>query len=306
MDNVNGNKLNRRVALRIHEQANLFYRKVDPHQRSETQQSFDSLLGSRMQPGTTARSPASGTAAIQSLPDSQSRENDTLNVNISASGIAFTCKDELKAGDYLMIRILLLSSMTTITTCCKVVYCKPSNPYETDRYPYLIGAHFVNLTAEDTALLTRYVAKRQQQTWAANGLLLALALTALALPDLAFELLLSLSHHLLEVVLHIVHLAFEFVEYNLDHVIEHAFHTDTHETQIIVFYILFAVGLVGLYFLWRIVPPACARWGNSLMAFWCRKKASCLYYWGKQTLLDKIRIIGTAIIAISCYGYFII
>ncbi|WP_165917825.1 MULTISPECIES: PilZ domain-containing protein [Methylomonas] len=297
MAKVNGKKLNRRVAFRIYEQANLFYRKLDHDGQLQAPENFDDLLSNVNPPDTV--SPLT-------LPDSQSRENDTLNVNISASGIAFTSKDALQAGDYLLLRILLLSSMTAIMTCCKVVYCKPSNPYENDRYPYLIGAQFVNLTSEDTALLNKHIDRTKKQQWATNGLLLSLALLALAMPDTAFGLLMGLIHHVFEVVLHVVHLMFEYAEYNLDHVIEHAFHTDTHTTQVIVFYILCTVGLIGLYFLWRIVPRNCRRAGNSLIAFWCRKKASCLYYWGEQSLADKIKFVGLTLVAVGCYGYFAI
>ncbi|OAH99138.1 hypothetical protein A1353_21230 [Methylomonas methanica] len=295
MAKVNGEKLNRRVAFRIYEQANLFYRKIDQDRHMQVPENFDALL---------SNSDLSDAAAPHALPDSQSRENDTLNVNISASGIAFTSKDPLQAGDYLMLRILLLSSMTAIMTCCKVVYCKPSNPYENDRYPYLIGAQFINLTPEDTALLSKHIDRNKKQQWAVNGVLLSLALFVLAMPDAAFGLLMGLVHHIIEVVLHVIHLIFEYAEYSLDHVIEHAFHTDTHTTQVIVFYILCTVGLVGLYFLWRIVPRNCRRAGNSLIAFWCRKKASCLYFWGQQALVDKIKIVGIGVIAVTGYAYF--
>ncbi len=305
MARANGKKLNRRVAFRIYEPANLFYRKIDRAPQNEPAENFDSLLSGFNQPFIAT--PSSGSPVNEpALPDSQSQENDTLNVNISASGIAFTAQAPLQAGDYLMLRILLLSGMTAIMTCCEVVYCKPSNPYENDRYPYLIGARFVNLTAEDSALLSRYVNKKQKQQLAVNGLLLTLVLTALAMPDVAFGLLVGLAHHLLELALHMLHLVFEYAEYNLDHVIEHAFETDTYTTQIIVFYILCTIGLIGAYFLGRLIPSACRRAGNGLKVFWNRKKASCMYYWGEKALADKIKIVGLSILAIGCYAYFAI
>ncbi len=52
--------------------------------------------------------------------------------------------------------------MTAVMTCCKVVYCKPSNPYEIDQYPHLVGARFVNLAATDRALLDNIVSKRRK------------------------------------------------------------------------------------------------------------------------------------------------
>ncbi len=297
---TNGKTINRRVAFRIYEQTNILYQKIHRHRIEEQGADFDKILQGPAQYESTPQ-----TASVeQRLPDSRSRENDTLNANISSSGIAFTCQEELDAGDYLMIRILMLSSMTAITTCCKVVYCKPSNPYETDRYPYLIGARFVNLTGKDKELLDSFVKKRKKQQRISYGLLLSLAMIVLAMPHLVFELLLELVHHVLEIVLHLLHLGFEFIEYNLDHLIEHTLHTDLHTTQVTVFYILVSLGLAGLYWLWRIIPPVWRNFMRHQTAFWGRKKSSFLYFWGGQTLSNKIRIIGASVAVIAGYAYF--
>jgi len=102
---INDQKSNNRVALRVYEQVNLFYQKIALIQLNETQPGFENILDS------FARSETAGRLTVEpSFPYSQSQENDTLNVNISSNGIAFTCMEELKAGDYLMLRILFLSS----------------------------------------------------------------------------------------------------------------------------------------------------------------------------------------------------
>jgi hypothetical protein len=289
---------NRRIAFRVYEHANLFYHKLDSNQPIESQSNFDRILAA-----SGAR--ISGHSNLEpSLPASQSRINDTLNVNISASGIAFTCKEELKAGDYLMLRILLLSGMTVVMTCCKVVHCKPSNPYEDDRYPFSVGARFVNMTVEDKALLDRHIDRRKKQQWLVNGSIAALITAVLAAPDQALALLVALGHYLFEVVLHLLHLGFEYLELNLDHVVEHLFHTERHDTQIIVFYILVTFALSILYFLGRKVPSTWSRLSKRLRLFWSRKKSSCLYFWGQQCLVDKIKMIGVAAAAIAAYLYF--
>lgn len=296
---VNDKRSNHRVALRVYEQVNLFYQKIALSQLNETQPGFDNILNS------FARSQTAGSTIIQpTFPYSQSQENDTLNVNISSGGIAFTCKDELKAGDYLMLRILFLSSMTVVMTCCRVVYCKPSNPYESNRHPYSIGAQFINMTAEDSALLNSHVSKRKKQQFVVNGLIITFILAILAAPDLALELLVDLGHHLLEILLHMLHLAFESLEMSLDHAIEHLFHTGTHETQIIVFYVLVTFGLVALYFLGRKVFSAYQVLSKRMLLYWSRKKSSCLYFWGQQAMMDKIKIVSTGIAAIAGYIYF--
>jgi hypothetical protein len=296
---VNDNKSNHRVALRVYEQVNLFYQKIALRQLNETQPGFENILYS------FARSETAGRLTVEpSFPYSQSQENDTLNVNISSSGIAFTCMEELKAGDNLMLRILFLSSMTVVMTCCRVVYCKLSNPYESNRHPYSIGAQFINMTAEDSELLNKHVGKRKKQQFIVNGSIIAFSLAILAVPDLAFGLLVDMGHHMLEIFLHMLHLVFESLEMGLDHVIEHLFHTGTHETQIIVFYVLVIFGLVALYFFGRMASSAFVRVSKRLLLYWSRKKSSCLYFWGHQTLLDKIKIVGIGTTAIIGYIYF--
>lgn len=299
MTKLKDKKSNRRVALRVYEQANLFYQKIATAQLNETQLGSDNILNSFSFSQT-----AGGLALEPPFPFSHSQENDTLNVNISSSGIAFTCAEELKEGDYLVLRILFLSSMTVVMTCCKVVYCKPSNPYEHNRHPYSIGVQFVNMTAEDSVLLNKHVGKIRKQQFIVNGLIIALTLAVLAAPEHALELLLELAHHLLEVVLHMLHFVFEFIEMGLDHVIEHHFHTDTHKTQVIVFYVLATIGLIALYFLGRMATSAFIRLIPRLLLFWSRKRSSLLYFWSQQSAFDKIKMVGIGTAAVAGYIYF--
>ncbi|MBS3952330.1 MAG: PilZ domain-containing protein [Methylomicrobium sp.] len=301
---VNGKKLNRRVAFRIYEQVNLYFHKVDSSQINEFRPGFEN--SSTLSPSSQSFAQINGQSAEQSLPHSQSRENDTLNVNISSSGIAFTCKEELNPGDYLVVRLFLLSSLTVIMTCCKVVYCKPSNPYEKNRYPYMVGAHFVNMTAEDSDLLERYVAGRKKQQMIASGLLLTLLITILAVPDVLIDVFLDLCDHAIDLFLEALSVAYDYAGMGLDYIIESLFETDRHQTQVIEFYTTIALGLFLLYGLWRYLPRFCARLVNKQREFWFRKKASLLYFWGEQSFLNKVKIAGMGVIAITCYGYFAI
>ncbi|TPQ25485.1 PilZ domain-containing protein [Methylomonas koyamae] len=272
---------NRRLALRIYEQVNLFYQAIP-----------DGELSAH----TTGR-------AGRVLPPSSSVENDTLQANISANGMSFTSKERMLTGDYLLLRILLLSSMTTISTCGQVVYCKPSNPYEDNRYPHTVGIRFVNLSEADGALLRRHVDRRNKQEMTIKALTAALLLTALAMPDLAWALLLGLLHHLWEIALHVAHLLFEYLEMGLDHVVEHLLHTGTHETQVIVFYTIVTLASVVAYFVGRRIPAAGKRWLNKLLLFALRKKSSYGYFWEQQSGLDKLKIVGISATAITAYLY---
>jgi hypothetical protein len=92
----------------------------------------------------------------------QVKENDTRNVNVSATGIAFNCEEALKTGDYLEIKMMLISSMAVIVTYGKVVYCKNGQSNDS-QYPYFVGVDFLNMKDEDREMLIKYVVKKQLQ-----------------------------------------------------------------------------------------------------------------------------------------------
>lgn len=313
MDEVNMMKnKNRRVSFRIYDEVNLFYQKIDETLLTEPQPASDDILKASSWPTDIERVSQDSALLLPKLekilPDDMTPglhfdENETLNVNISASGMAFNCEDALKEGDYLAIRILLVSSMVTIVTYCKVVYCKNSNPYE-GQQPYLVGAHFINMTDEDRELLVKHVAKKRlQQTWI-RGVILAAVMAIIVAPDVVFGSLFELLHFMLEHFLEFIHLTFEFIESNLDKLVEHLFETDLHQTQVIVFYIIASFVLYSLYRLWRAVPPFCRQFKKNQIAYWSRKKASLLYYWREQSLFNKIKLVVISVAAITCYIFF--
>lgn len=49
----------------------------------------------------------------------------------------------------------------------------------------------------------------------------------------------------------LLHALFELIEVTLDDIVEHLFHTDRHTTQIIVFYLIWAIVLYSAYRLFR-------------------------------------------------------
>lgn len=179
----------RRGFFRIDDEINLFYKKIDeklvtePHHLSENILSSCSL-------STALTIVSQDSAAIlhrldKSQPDVaeylrlidnkidliaqaimmqgfQCKENDTRNVNISATGMAFNCEEALTEGDYLEIKMMLVSSMAVIVTYARVVYRK--NSQSGDRhFPYFIGVDFIDMKDEDRELLIKYVVKKQLQ-----------------------------------------------------------------------------------------------------------------------------------------------
>ncbi len=303
---------NRRVSFRIYDQVNLFYQKIDEKLLTEPYPAFDNLSNDSSSPINIEK--ASQDSALLSsrleknlpdvmMPDLQFEEHAPLDVNISASGMAFTCDDALKEGDHLLIKILLLSNMATIVTDCKVVYCKNSNPYES-QHPYLVGAHFINLKDEDRELLNKHVHKKKVQQLVVKGFILAAVVSLITAPDVIFDLLSGLLHFLFVNILHFLHLAFEFVELNLDKLVEHLFETELHQTQVIVFYIIASFVLYGFYRLCRALPPFCRQCKKNQIVYWSRKKASWLFYWREQSLFNKIKLVVIAVAVITGYVFF--
>jgi hypothetical protein len=95
--------------------------------------------------------------------------------------------------------------------------------------------------------------------------------------------------------------SFELIEYNLDHLIEFLFHTNVHNTQVIVFYIILVLGLLGLYAFTRVAASFCIKQWHNYRIFMHRKKSSFLYCWRGKPLIHKIGIISAVIIASACY-----
>ncbi len=104
------------------------------------------------------------------------------------------------------------------------------------------------------------------------------------IPHTVFELLLEASHTL-----------FEVLEEGFDLLVEHVFHTGTHETQIIVFYLLFSLIMYGFYKLWRFSR----RWYSELKITWAERKTNALLYWQESSLLRKVEIVIISVITFS-------
>lgn len=309
MDKVNMTKdKNRRVSFRIYEEVDLFYQKIDEELATESHSTLETVLNKPLSPISSERLSQDLPASEKNLPDAlmpdfQFKENETCDVNISESGMAFYCVEAFKEGDYLAFKVLLPSSKATIVACGKVVNCKDSNPYESHE-PYQVRVHFINLEDEGRELLSKHVHKKKVQQLVVNGFILAAVVTFITVPDVVFGLLFELLHLLFEHVLEFLHLAFEFIELNLDKLIEHFFETGLHETQVIVFYIIAFFVLIGFYRLCRTLPRFYRRCKKNLILYCSRKKASWLFYWREQSLFNKIKLVVIAVAAISGYVFF--
>lgn len=116
---------------------------------------------------------------------------------------------------------------------------------------------------------------------------------------------------LYDVILHtlfvFLHLAFEWFELGLEHLVEHLFDTTRQQSQIIVFYLLCSMAIFVLYRLWRALPSISnwfkaqlkqlkAQFIDACLAY----KSSINDYWGEQSSLQKVKWVAS--LSLSLYG----
>jgi hypothetical protein len=109
----------------------------------------------------------------------------------------------------------------------------------------------------------------------------------LTMPDAVFGLLLEISHLILE----LVHFLFEIIESALDHLVEHIFHTETRETQIIVFYLMMAIGLAAIYYLCRSIRWVFIKLNEIVRAVFTDYKSRVQYYWA-ESAANKFKLVA--------------
>jgi len=124
--------------------------------------------------------------------------------------------------------------------------------------------------------------------------------SSILMPDVVFGLIIELMHVLLE----FAHLLFEFIESSLDHVVEHIFETDVHETQVIVFYMIVTMAFGGLYFICRAMPSAFRKFKEHLISTWLDFKSCFTSTWASLSLINKIKTIVLLNIALTCFFLF--
>jgi hypothetical protein len=121
-------------------------------------------------------------------------------------------------------------------------------------------------------------------------------ITLIILPDVVFGVFFGLVH----IVLELAHMLFEFIEVNLDRIVEHIFDTDVHQTQIIVFYLMLALALAGVYSLRNPALRAYHQSKENLLDVWLEKKAFASIYWRELSLINKIKLAAISTAGIYC------
>ena len=135
---------------------------------------------------------------------------------------------------------------------------------------------------------------------AVNLFFFAGIVTLIILPDVVFGLFFELLHLLLE----LAYTIFEFIEVNLDRLVEHVFETDVHQTQVIVFYLMLSIAFSGLYYLWTLLPRVYYQSKDNLLVIWLELKTFVSLYWRDLSLINKIKLAAISTAGIYCIIFF--
>jgi hypothetical protein len=91
-----------------------------------------------------------------------------------------------------------------------------------------------------------------------------------------------------------------------DHAVEAVFHTQIHDTQMISFYLMWAVGAGIIFFMASKIVIGCKNLIYKGQIFFYRKKASFRYSWQEKSIMYKVGSIGGIVIACLTYVMFFI
>jgi hypothetical protein len=131
------------------------------------------------------------------------------------------------------------------------------------------------------------------------GLALIGIVVMITMPDVVIGFLFELVHVFFELLF----ILFEWVETLFDHIVEDLFHTELHQTQTIVFYLLVGLFVFPLYYLGRMMLRLFFRLKETLLEEWALNKIRATLFWQDLSLIDKIKwiVITTGAIYLASF-----
>ena len=133
------------------------------------------------------------------------------------------------------------------------------------------------------------------------GLALIGIVFMITMPDVVMGFLFELVHLFFELLF----ISFEWIETLFDHIVEDLFHTELHQTQTIVFYLLVGLFVFPLYYLGRMLLRLFFRLKETLIEEWALKKTSAILFWQDLSLIDKIKWIVITVGAIYLASFIV-
>lgn len=120
------------------------------------------------------------------------------------------------------------------------------------------------------------------------------------LASVVLTFILLMYEELFHLLVELFHSVFETIEHVLDITIDALFETNTHETQIIVFYILIAVMSYGLYRFYRFLP----RWYSQFKKNLYQQKIQTQTQWYALPLIQRFEWWSFFILFVACFIFF--
>ena len=136
------------------------------------------------------------------------------------------------------------------------------------------------------------------------GLVVIGIVIMITMPDVVIGLLFELAHLFFEVVF----ISFEWLETLLDHIVEHFLHTELHETQTIVFYLLLGIFAYPLYYLSKLLLRLLFRFKAALQTAyeeWQVYKTRAGFYWQDLSLIGKLIVLVITVSAIYLASFLV-
>lgn len=104
----------------------------------------------------------------------------------------------------------------------------------------------------------------------------------------------------------LLHTLFELFESMLDEIIEQLFHTDRHTTQVIVFYLMWAMILYPVYRLSIYWKKRIAELKQTISYWWTDKKNQAKTQWQQQLLVNKFKYVCGCFLGVVGFSYLLL
>ena len=93
-------------------------------------------------------------------------------------------------------------------------------------------------------------------------------------------------HHIMEVL----HIVYESIAFVIEEFLHHVFHLNKFQSQLIVFYGSWMIGLFVIYRLWKGMPSFWQRQQDRFYIHYLRLKIVATAFWGQANWIDRIKL----------------
>ncbi len=110
---------------------------------------------------------------------------------------------------------------------------------------------------------------------------------------------------LIDVVLELIHIGIDLIEYSVEIFLEHTFHTDHFQSEFIIVNGFLVIALFVLYWLYLGIPRWYVRYKRKLKAAWLRSKRRRSSNWRAMSLICKIKWVSAYSVGVTWLSFLI-